>query len=87
MIADACEQQFFVHMIIKVLHAMPKLNEKTLITLEEIRFFGSLNSLGLDTKAQFINELRYEWRRTWVKKSVQLEKKTDRVADFSSLNF
>ena len=71
MIADAFEQQLFVHMFMKLLNAMLKLYENIFITLEEIRF-ESLNSL--DTMAQLMNKLHYEWKRTWVEESVQLEK-------------
>ena len=85
-IADACEQQLKAFKTVRSndyenIKKYAEILEKTLITLEDIRFFGSLNSL--DTMAQLINKLPYEWRRTWVKESVQLERETGQVAEFS----
>ena len=85
-IADACEQRLKAAKAVKSndpvgLKLFSELLEQTLITLEDIRCFGSLSSL--DTMAQLIQKLPFDSRRAWVKESVKVEQETGQVADFS----
>ena len=85
-IADACEQRLKSAKPVKSndpegLKYFSDLLEKTFITLEDIRFFGSLNSL--DTMSLLINKLPFDLRRAWVKESVTVEQRTGQIADFS----
>ena len=59
-----------------------KLLERTLVTIEDINFSGSLNSL--DTMTQLVNKLPHEWKRIWVEESLEIEKGTGEVAGFSN---
>ena len=84
--ADACEQRLKSAKPIKSndlegLRYFSNLLEKNFITLEDIRFFGSLNPL--DTMSLLINKLPFDLRRAWVKESVTVEQLTGQIADFS----
>ena len=76
-IADACEQQLKLTKTVQSndsegMKRYAETLEKMLITLDDIRFYGSLNSL--DTIFQLVNKLPYEGRKQWVRESVKLEK-------------
>ena len=88
MIANACEPQLKLTKKVQSndsegIKRYAETLKKMLITLEDIRFYGSLNSL--DTISQLVNKLPYEGRKQWVRESVKLEKETGKVPDFSSV--
>jgi len=60
-----------------------ELLEKALITVDNINYLGSLNSL--DTMAQLVNKLPFDLKQSWVKESVTIESRSGTVADFRNL--
>ena len=85
-IADACEQQLKAAKYERfndpeMIKRFAELLEKTVVTIEDINFSGSLNSL--DTMTQLVNKLPRDRKRTWVKESLEIEKGTGEVAGFS----
>ena len=84
-IADACEQQLKAARNVRFndpegIKCYVELLERTLVTIEDINFCGSFNSL--DTMTQLVNKLPHEWKRTWVKESLEIEKGTGKIAVF-----
>ena len=57
--------------------------EKTEVLLKDIQCYGSLNSL--ESITTFVNKLPYDMRRAWVRESVAIENRTNRIASFSDL--
>ena len=57
--------------------------EKTLTTLKDINYYGSLNSL--DTIYHVINKLPFDVRCQWVKESVVIEPCTGYIVNFACL--
>ena len=55
-----------------------ELLERTLVTIEDINFCGSL-----DTMMQLVSKLPHEWKRIWMKEFLKLEKGTGEVSGFS----
>ena len=90
-IAEACEQRLKGSSVVKSndpesLKEFSELLEKTLISLEDIHCYGSINSL--DTTTHLINKLPYDMRKGWVKKSLAIQQRTSKVAEFSDfVNF
>ena len=85
-IAEACEQRLKGSSAVKSndpesLKGFSELLEKTLISLEDIHYYGSINSL--DTMTRLINKLPYDMRKGWVKKSLAIQQRTSKVAEFS----
>ena len=84
-IAEACEQRLKAASAIKSndlegIKNFAELLEKTMIILEDIQHYGSINSL--DTMTQLLNKLPYETRKQWVKESVIIEHRFSEVAKF-----
>ena len=85
-IAEACEQRLKGSSAVKSndpesLKEFSELLEKTLISLEDIHYYGSINSL--DTMTHLINKLPYDMRKGWVKESLAIQQRTSKVAEFS----
>ena len=85
-IADICEQRLKDAPVVKSndaagIKSFSECLEKTLITLENLQFFGSLNSL--DTITKLVNKLPFEMRRRWVQESVAIEDQTGQIATFN----
>ena len=84
---SACERQLKTAPSVKpnepeALKLFAESLEKVLITLDDIHYAGSLNSL--DTMAQLVNKLPFDLKRSWVIESVAIENRTGTVADFRS---
>ena len=58
-----------------------ELLEKTLIVLEDIQFYGSINSL--DTMTYLVNKLPFDMRKSWVKEATTFQNRNKRIADFT----
>ena len=63
------------------LKGFSELLEKTLIVLEDIQFYGSINSL--DTMTYLVNKLPFDMRKSWVKEATTFQNRNKRIADFT----
>ena len=87
-IADACERRLRKFVNVKSndlenLRMFADLLEKTEVLLKDIQCYGSLNSL--ESITTLVNKLPYDMRRAWVRESVAIENRTNRIASFSDL--
>ena len=87
-IADVCERQLKTAPFVKSndpesLKRYAEQLEKALITLDDINYLGSFDSL--ETMAQLANKLPFDLKQAWVKESVLIENRSKKVADFRSL--
>ena len=85
MIADICEQKIKEAIQVKAnnpesFKRFSETLEKTLVTLQNLSSFSSVNSL--DNMTKLINKLSLELRHCWVKWSVSIEENSDRVTQF-----
>ena len=87
-IADACERRLQKFVNVKSndlgnLRMFADLLEKTEVLSKDIQCYGSLNSSGSITT--LVNKLPYDMRRAWVRESVAIENRTNRIASFGDL--
>ena len=86
-IADVCERKLKTAPFVKYndpesLKLYAEQLEKAMITLDDINYLGSFDSL--ETMAQLANKLPFDLKRAWVKESVLIENRSKKVADFRS---
>ena len=55
-----------------------ELLEKTLIVLEDIQFYGSINSLT--TMNNLVNKLSFDFRKSWIKEATMFQNQNKRIA-------
>ena len=85
-ISDVCEQRLKKFPVIKSgdgkqLKCFAEMLEKINVTVKDIRQYSSLDSL--DTLTDLIGKLPYNLKRRWVKRSVQVQSLSGRLANFS----